>query len=102
MGFRLHRCEVDASTRDVRYIRNCGVRSGNIYAVRRQIIDISGKYNHVDHQYQVQSAFHALRPEDLPRALRFFSACGVQTNKKTFSVRKLFSSWRAKLHAAQA
>ena len=49
-----------------------------------------------------QSAFHALRPEDPRRALRFFSACGVQTNEKTFGVRNLFGSWRAKLHAAQA
>ena len=31
-----------------------------------------------------------------------FSACGVQTNKKTFSERNLFGSWRAELHAAQA
>ena len=49
-----------------------------------------------------QSAFHALRPEDLRRALRFFSACGVQTNEKTFGVRNLFSSWPAKLYAARA
>ena len=49
-----------------------------------------------------QSAFHALRPEDLRRALRFFWVCGVQTNGKTFDLRNLFSSWRAKLHAAQA
>ena len=34
--------------------------------------------------------------------LGFLSACGVQTNEKTFGVRNLFGSWRAKLHAAQA
>ena len=50
---------------------------------------------------ECQSAFHALRPEDLRRALRFFSACGVQTNEKTFGVHNLFGSWRAELHAAQ-
>ena len=34
--------------------------------------------------------------------LGLFSACGVQTNEKTFGVRNLIGSWRAKLHAAQA
>ena len=34
--------------------------------------------------------------------LGFFSACGVQRNKKTFDVRNLFGRWRAKLNAAQA
>ena len=49
-----------------------------------------------------QSAFHGLRPKDLRSALRLFLACGVQMNEKTFGVRNLFGSWRAKLHAAEA
>ena len=43
-----------------------------------------------------QSAFHVLGPEDLQRTPKFFSAFGVQTNKKLFGVLKIFVSWHAK------
>ena len=52
----------------------------------------------------LSSSLHSMHlgPKIFGVHLGFFSACGVQTNEKTFCVHNLFSSWRAKLQAAQA
>ena len=47
----------------------------------------------------VQGAFHVLRPEDLQLTPRFFSAFGLQANKKFVGVPKIFVSWHVKHEA---
>ena len=46
-----------------------------------------------------QGAFHALRPEDLRRTLRFFCCSECKLIENFFGIRKIFVSWRAKHEA---
>ena len=74
--------------------RNCWPR------VRGVAMNVSCSLILLNVQYSVlqiiQGAFHVYRPKDLCCKPRFFSAFGMQTNKKFFGVLKIFVSWHAK------
>ena len=56
------------------------------------------------HGFGLSTSLHSMHlgPKIFGVHFGVFAVCGVQTNGKTFGVRNLFSSWRAKPHAAQA